>query len=1262
MRQNKKRIFSLIFTITMLLGLLQNITLATVFAEESLQQDGVYQIGTIDNLIISPQAITLTDDAPSVNAAIGSDNTLNYSPINVVINVQHDNGGFIIARQEYSVTPGLAESYGYDNDSEYIGKNEVSALDALVAAHIWLFGDDIDGINNNLVLSDYGWGSFITKVFGIDTSNFTCYVNGEQPNDGIAALIPGYGTQYTGYGYSQAKLNEGDVVEFFFIQDDMWMDNYVWFESDGVKTEAISVTAGENFDVAVKGYMGWKALNIPEERNIEPIEDAAVVLVDLDGGAGIFTDVLAVTDEDGIVSLSFDEPGTYIISAIDDSGYAPLMSPWLAVTVKESIEPPEQDESVLAAIALIDAIPDPLTVITLSNEQIVLSAKAAFDALTSEQQSQIEQVKQTKLADAVQRISDLKAAAIVTDIITALPSPTEIQLSDKNAAQSVRSRYNALTAAQKALIAQDVLEKLISVEAAISTLEGLSAVLPTTEEIKTILAKTFGYKFITITNPSIGSEWTVLGLARDGSITDVFKETYLVNLKDYLHTNSGVLAAPGGNYTEYSRVILALTALGEDPSDIAGYNLFARLAEFENVKAQGLNSIAYALIALDSKNYEIPLLPAFSSYTNTTRDMLIAQLLSVQLKDGGWAISPSMPNSTIDYTTMAIQALAPYYGKISDVTAALDRAIIRLSQLQMDTAGYGSSENDAQVIVSLNALDISLDDEAFIKNGKTIYDDLLSFYNVTTGAFSHTVGTADNAVSTEQAMYALVSLYRAITGVNTLYDMTDVIDPVTPITDAEAVNIAAGSLSWDIIKGSNITQNSVTSVLNLPLSGGNGVTISWSSNNSHISNTGAVIRPSFTEGDQKVTLTAALSRGSEVQTVTFTLIVKAISQGVTNDYISIDFRLVGDSKHDRPGNHSRYIDWIPMTTLTFDNVTQVSIYEVFMEAIDKYGFSQYGAQNNYVQEINGLSELDNGPNSGWMFMVNGKHTDVGLQDYFVGNGDIVVWHYSDDHNREQSSWERTFPNGTPEGLGSGSGSGYGGTGGSGSGGDFTYDQTNNTDGQINETDDGSQTVITSTDTNIRQGLLGIITVGMPATFTDVPAGHWGSEYIDYVSARGIMSGIGNNSFEPERAVTRAEFVTILFMLSGNELPGGMTRFIDVPATEWYAPYVAWALENGIVFGTSESAFSPEAKITRQDMSVILKRFIDFKGVTLGTVNQAGAFTDDKQISGYAKDAVYYMQQAGVISGIGNGKFAPADSASRAQAAVMIAKILMSLGY
>ena len=273
---------------------------------------------------------------------------------------------------------------------------------------------------------------------------------------------------------------------------------------------------------------------------------------------------------------------------------------------------------------------------------------------------------------------------------------------------------------------------------------------------------------------SIGGEWMVIGLARSGKISKEFSDGYYSNAESYVKT-VGSNKLHRSKSTENSRMIIALTAIGKDPRDIAGYNLLTPLADFNFVKKQGINGPVWALIAFDTMQYDIPTDPSVS--VQTTREKLINYILSNQCTDEGWDLNGESADA--DVTGMAIQALAPYVTKNTGVREAVEKALNVISNSQNSngcfmTGGEATPESSAQIITALSAMNIDSNaDERFIKSGNSALDGLLSF-SVENG-FEHTNGKGYNQMSTEQSYYALVSFDRYKNGQNSLYDMTDLI-------------------------------------------------------------------------------------------------------------------------------------------------------------------------------------------------------------------------------------------------------------------------------------------------------------------------------------------------------------------------------------------------------------------------------------------------------------------------------------------------------
>ena len=323
------------------------------------------------------------------------------------------------------------------------------------------------------------------------------------------------------------------------------------------------------------------------------------------------------------------------------------------------------------------------------------------------------------------------------------------------------------------------IRKLAALILVLSVLFSLAVPTLAASSVQTEMQGSAAYMVSAVKAPevsSIGGEWAVLGLARSGySVPKDYFDNYYANVEKYVKSCKGVLHER--KYTEYSRVILALTAIGRDPSNVAGYNLLMPLGDFDKTIWQGLNGPIWALIALDSGNYTIP--KNTTAKTQSTRQLFVDEILNRQQKDGGWTLDDT-GDSDPDMTAMVLQALAKYQDQ-SAVKAATDKALTFLSKAQDRNGGFASwgtvnAESTAQVIVALCELGIDLNDSRFVKNGHGLIENLLTFRQ-SNGSFTHTLDSAEgnNQMATEQCFYALVAADRSENGKSSLYRMNDVV-------------------------------------------------------------------------------------------------------------------------------------------------------------------------------------------------------------------------------------------------------------------------------------------------------------------------------------------------------------------------------------------------------------------------------------------------------------------------------------------------------
>lgn len=177
-------------------------------------------------------------------------------------------------------------------------------------------------------------------------------------------------------------------------------------------------------------------------------------------------------------------------------------------------------------------------------------------------------------------------------------------------------------------------------------------------------------------------------------------------------------------------------------------------------------------------------------------------------------------------------------------------------------------------------------------------------------------------------------------------------------------------------------------------------------------------------------------------------------------------------------------------------------------------------------------------------------------------------------------------------------------------------------------------------------------------FTDVKENDWFYDSVKYAYENDLMKGISNTEFAPDSDVTRAMFVTVIYRME-NEPQTGKCAFTDVESGSYYENAVAWTNENGIVSGISEDCFAPNEPITREQMAAIIYRYAAFKGYDITTSSNT-SYTDNDNISDYAKDAVIWAAEKYVMTGNTDGSFAPKANTTRAQTASVFMRMVENL--
>ncbi len=168
--------------------------------------------------------------------------------------------------------------------------------------------------------------------------------------------------------------------------------------------------------------------------------------------------------------------------------------------------------------------------------------------------------------------------------------------------------------------------------------------------------------------------------------------------------------------------------------------------------------------------------------------------------------------------------------------------------------------------------------------------------------------------------------------------------------------------------------------------------------------------------------------------------------------------------------------------------------------------------------------------------------------------------------------------------------------------------------------------------------------------------HWAEDYISTLASKNIINGKAEGVFAPEDKITRAEIVSLLYRLSGEETVTNNVQFSDVNASDWYASAIAWATQNSVANGISENEFAPNEFVTREQIAVLVMRFCETMSYELKETSSLKTYTDEEKISPWARDYLDKAAKCGIIGGFEDGTVVPQGDATRAQ----VAKILCTM--
>jgi len=486
---------------------------------------------------------------------------------------------------------------------------------------------------------------------------------------------------------------------------------------------------------------------------------------------------------------------------------------------------------------------------------------------------------------------------------------------------------------------------------------------------------------------STGGEWMVLGFARSGrEVPDSYYDSVVAYVDEKIDDNGRL---HNTKCTTNCRFIVALTAIGKDPTDVGGHNLLAGLNDMSYIRKVGVTGVIWTLIAFDCGKYEMP--------KGIDRETLVDTILDFQLPGGGWATSGNIADP--DVTSMAIQALAPYQDD-PEVRSALDTAVMVLSGMMDETGNFpsqygASSESNSQVIVALCTLGIDPNtDPRFVKNGISALDGLLGYY-VEGGGFKHIHSGKIDGIATEQGYYALTAYFRMLEGKTPLYDMTDgfaVTPQQTQQTEAEkhdllwmwivlgtGVVLTAACLLLKKKLGKRKTANAIMVVIILTVAA---------------AGIGFALQSGVFDNGPEL--------GSEYKITQIPdnrLVTSAKTENICTITIRCDTVLDNQNLLDEAKVPYVPADGVILPEIEVEFTPGENVFDVLQrvcEAADiplEYSWTPL-YDSYYLEGICHLYEFDCGPESGWMYQVSGKFPNYGCSSYEVQPGDRIEWLYS----------------------------------------------------------------------------------------------------------------------------------------------------------------------------------------------------------------------------------------------------------------------------
>ncbi len=733
-----------------------------------------------------------------------------------------------------------------------------------------------------------------------------------------------------------------------------------------------------------------------------------------------------------------------------------------------------------------------------------------------------------------------------------------------------------------------------------------------------------------------GYEWYIIAMLRAGKTIDAeILDEYCASLSEKVKTWDSDVKP-----TDAERVALALLVMGKDITDVDGVNL-AELIYNNSRLADGSNELAYALILLDAAKTQIP------DDAIWQREEIIDGILSFQTEDGAFGLSDNV-EPDIDMTAICLQALASYQDK-ENVKEATDKAFIFLKGIMTGDFSFAGNVNSiAQTLMAsaIFKIDITNPENGFGNAENNIITAIEKYRNPAGNGYMYEDRVS--SMATFQVMQAY-DAYRKAHKEDVLYwdfieksggndedDGEDVVPPTKPEVDpAEPVNVYVTIASdGNIVKDKNCVYVAQVPVKVNDIDEDGKLTVDEALYETH---------EAFYEGGAET--------GYSTFTGTYGLSLETLwGKGTPGESAVAGYWLNNAScwslyDEVKEGDYLVAFNY-------YDTKSWSDIYSFFEknEVSAKSGSSVSLTLNaiGYDENWNTVSKPYQGAK---VKLLGSENTDAVITDESgkaeisldgVSAGSYYAVAYSDDFLIVPAVCKIDVAKNAVAPRPSSSGGG-------GSKGKV---EVKNEEEEITDATDEKLEEDIDEKTEENRAFT-------EKTFSDVKKDDWYYDSVKYVYENSLMQGT-ESGFAPDGKMSRAMLVTVLYRIANPTQTSVEHGFNDVPEGQWYSDSVAWAKENGIVTGVTETEFMPDSYVSREQMAVVIYRFAKTEGYEIQESEELSSFSDYDEISDWALDALSWAKSEKLLTGTSDTTLSPKSVSTRAQVATILMRFCETL--